>query len=166
MGFRIAVQQAELSRGYLIELGGQYDPLVQTSALSGHDNALTTVPSLPRLLPVASSRVTYDLAVQRMFRSGIVVSQDLGITRTHVPVTGAPATSEARASMSVAMPLLKDRGGVVSAASERAAQRALDASTLQLRHAIALSVLQAVVAYWNYLAAQRRLEVYLLSACR
>jgi outer membrane protein TolC len=62
------------------------------------------------------------------------------------------------------LPLLRGRGAADTAADEAAALKDLQASELTALHAASESVLQSVVAYWNLLAAQERVDVLIHSA--
>lgn len=64
----------------------------------------------------------------------------------------------------VNLPMLRGRGAADVAANEAAALKDFEASELTLKHSAAESVLQSVVAYWNLLATQERVEVLSHSA--
>lgn len=64
------------------------------------------------------------------------------------------------------IPLLQGRGTTSAAAGERSAQLNYEASTLELRHAIAVTVYQAIAAYWDYKTAVESLKAYQASEAR
>jgi outer membrane protein TolC len=101
----------------------------------------------------------YGAGVDWRLRSGLVLSP--GLTYSRVDAAGAEAIAQntGAASLGVLLPLLRGRGGGALTASERAAATGLDASRADLAQVRAGSVLNAVNAYWGYLAAVRTVEV-------
>jgi outer membrane protein TolC len=90
----------------------------------------------------------------------MMVSPEVSLTQLQPSTAAGLVTNRAAASLSVLMPLLRNRGGGMARASERSAEGEYDATLLDLRYTIASGVYDAVVAYWGYLAAAKRLEVY------
>jgi outer membrane protein len=64
------------------------------------------------------------------------------------------------------IPLLQGRGTTSAAAGEQSAQLNYEASALELRHAIAVTVYQAIAAYWDYKTAVEALKVSQASEAR
>jgi outer membrane protein TolC len=95
-----------------------------------------------------------------VFRNGITVTPEVGLARNSFSTLPGSATSNAGSvALTVGVPLMRDRGGESTVAAERAAGHDYEATRLALRHTRAASVLSSVVSYWDYLAAQQRLEV-------
>lgn len=153
---QLAVQQAESARGALLSSGAAFD---LTLASTGAESRVHT--SDPRDgADAIQKRLSYQVEVQRLFRNGISVAPDVALTRTSLStLPGSSSGNTASVGLTLGLPLLRDRGGAESAASERAAAHDYEASLLALRHTTAQRVLSAVVAYWDYLSAQRRLDV-------
>jgi len=100
----------------------------------------------------------YTVSATRQLRSGVTVQPSLGVTRTTVAGL-AQADAASSVNLGVSVPLLRGLGGTALAAPERAARVGWQAYGEGLRHEMATGVLQAAGAYWDYVAAQARLEV-------
>jgi outer membrane protein len=106
------------------------------------------------------------VAAQRLFRNGILVTPELTLTRNPSYAPLGTELSAADVGVTVSVPLLRDRWGSVSAARERAAARDQQSSVRDLEHTVAQTVVSAAIAYWDYLAARRSLDVYVSSEQR
>jgi outer membrane protein TolC len=147
----------EAQRGALRQAQGAFDPELAAGVAS--DRAQT--PGLGQqggTTLARSSALEYRLGVDQRLRSGVVVSPSLAVRRTDLGAGQAPS-SRAELSTALVVPLLRGRGGTLARAGERAATHELAGSVADLRHRRAESVLDAVLAYWDYAAATRRLEV-------
>lgn len=152
----LAAQQVQSARGDLLVAGAPFDLQLLTSGTASRVHVDDPVDATPGV----QKQIVYDLGLERLFRNGTSLKPTLSLTRSQLSTWPAGATANATSvGLTANVPLLRDRGGAVSAAPERAASRDYEASRLRLRHATAQSVLAAVVAYWDYLSAQRRLEV-------
>ena len=74
--------------------------------------------------------------------------------------------SQATISFQVLLPLLRGRGREVVDAQEASARFTVDASLLQLNHTIAQQLANSAIAYWNVVAANESLKIYLDSEKR
>ena len=110
-------------------------------------------------LNIATEASAYSMALQKQFRSGLVITPEVRMNRRDDLLNGGTLNS-ARVGLSVEMPLLRDRGVQVNAAEERAARHSYEASRLDFQHGRADVMLQATLAYWNYLAAWQRRAAY------
>ncbi len=115
---------------------------------------------------VVSTTIASSVAVPKRFRSGVVITPRVNIERADVADIRGALTSRASVELDATVPLLRDRGGGAVTAGARVARRVLDANILDARHSAASGVLAVVVAYWNDLAADERLEVYRSSELR
>ncbi|MFL5385167.1 MAG: TolC family protein [Longimicrobiaceae bacterium] len=106
-----------------------------------------------------STTVQYGFGLDRRFRSGVSVLPQVAFTRVDGPGAAGLVSNEGAAGVDVAVPLLRGRGGGTFRAGERAAGRGVRAAEAELRHARAGSVLRAVLAYWDFVAAHGRLEM-------
>ncbi len=156
-----AIAQAELDveaqRGALGQARGAYDPAfgAAASTLRSPVPAVSDqgVPSISR-----STEMEYRVGIDQRLRSGVVLSPSLLVRRTD-DGGGAFPYSQAEAAAQLTVPLLRGRGESTERAGERAAGSELAAGEADLRHRRARSVLDAVLAYWGYAAADRRLGV-------
>jgi outer membrane protein TolC len=152
-----AVAQA---RGARVEAGEAFDGRLTTTLESERENTLVP-PTLdaPTVGHYVTDRVVYSLGYERQLRSGIVLTPRLETTRAAVTSVPGLPTGTASAGLDVTIPLLNNRGGRVARAAERSAELAYGGSVEDFRQSTAESVYDAVVAYWGYLAAVRRLAV-------
>ena len=156
---RVAARQVDTQHGVLVAAGDPFDPKVQTSFARNRFNERQADLSASRSPWLDISQTQYSIGLQKQLRQGILVAPEIGVSRTALPGLGIDATSQATAKLNVLVPLLRDRGGFVTSAPERAAARAWDASKLQTEHVMAQSVLAAVTAYWDCQSAAMRLDV-------
>lgn len=112
-----------------------------------------------------SRSLTYDAAVDWRLRSGIVVSPELSFSRADVTAQDLPRNT-AIAGLNLQVPMLRGRGGGSALAGERAALATLDAGRGDLEQLRAGSVLDAITAYWGYVAAVRTLAAMRESEAR
>ncbi len=143
-------------QGALEQARGAFDPQLFARVTTDREKVVSPTQQDPLRLAL-SDRLAYALGLDRRFRSGLVVSPQLSFTRDDP--SALAARNAATASLELALPLLRGRGGGLTAAGERAAATTHRAATHDLRHRRAQSVLRAVGAYWQYAAALRRLAV-------
>jgi outer membrane protein TolC len=156
---QLGVRQVTIGEGALLSARAPFDAELTTSLAAARSNSTTPLAD-GRPMSALTSTVASSVALSKRFDAGLLVTPRVDITRSLVAgVVGAP-TSRASIGLDVTLPLLRDRGGRITAAAERAAREALDASVFDVRHAAAASVLAVAVAYWDDLAAEARLDVY------
>ncbi|HEU0298438.1 MAG TPA: TolC family protein, partial [Longimicrobium sp.] len=137
---------------------GAFDPqLGATLSRRQERNPLISAQNVPGI--TQSNTLTYSLGVDQPFRSGLVLSPALSFSRLDAAGQVSGARNQAVASLGVTVPLLRGRGGGLSVAGERAAVMLHTASVAGLEHRRAAALLQAVEAYWDYVAAHARLQV-------
>lgn len=165
---RIQDEQTRISEGSVLAAAGAFDPLFNASLVGGYEE--TPFTQAQRQLTGSSfsknSLTTYRLGLSKRFRSGLILSPGVEVVRTQALGTGMPAVIQTRASLLFRVPLLRGRGANASAARFDAARDQLSASQLTLQHTTAASLLEAVYAYWNYLAARKRLDVLIETETR
>jgi outer membrane protein len=162
---QLAARDVEAQRGALVAAGEPFDVKTQTSFSTNRINSLTPDPNgAPFFLP--TNQTQYSVGVQRQLRNGLVFSPEMSVLKTALPGLPVLPTGQSTAKLSVLVPLLKDRGGIVTSAPERAADRAYEAAVLQSQHVAAQAIVGAAIAYWDYLAAIRRLAVVAESETR
>jgi len=154
-------QQLLNRRGMRLQASAPFDAHLRTSLASARDNTIRPpTDALGRVSSSATDQLQYNASYEKQFRSGIVVSPELGVVRSHLVGGSITPTSTGVAAVRVMVPLLNNRGGEVLAPAERVADLDYRGSLEDLRHTAAASVRDAAVAYWSYLAAQRRMVVY------
>lgn len=137
---------------------GAFDPaLAATLSSVGERNPALSAQNVPGISQ--SRTLTYSLGMDQPFRSGVVVSPALSFSRLDAAGQVSGARNRAAATLGISVPLLRGRGGGLAVAGERAAAMLHSASQSTLEHRRALALLEAVEAYWGYVAAHARLEV-------
>lgn len=137
---------------------GAFDPALAAtlSSLDERNPALNA----QNVAGISQSRtLTYTLGMDQPFRSGVVVSPALSFSRLDAAGQVSGARNQAAATLGISVPLLRGRGGGLAVAGERSAAMLYSASQSTLEHRRAAAVLDAVQAYWDYVAAHARLEV-------
>lgn len=154
---RLAARSAEAAEGARLVSGAAFDLQLFSNASGARTHTTDTRTGAEAV----QQQYSYDVGLQRLFRNGLSLRPDVSLTRTSLSTRPASATANSAAvGVSATIPLLRDRGGVASVAAERAATYDHEASLLALHHTAAQRVLATVVAYWDYVAAQRRLDVF------
>jgi outer membrane protein TolC len=156
----VAREGAIAARGERLSAAGVFDPSVQTVLEGGRDqrSALTS-DGLVGPRPLVTNTAGYSVTVRKQTRYGVYLQPSVEVLRTDVDVA-PPTSSSGRVNLGLGIPLLRDRGGSATRAPERAALARVDAAVLGLRHQTGIAVHEAADAFWEYLAARRRVEVY------
>ncbi|HEU4586889.1 MAG TPA: TolC family protein [Gemmatimonadaceae bacterium] len=156
---QLGERQVQMGEGALLTARAPFDARVVTSFSTERSNSLAPGADAG-VSAILTSTVASSIALPKQFRFGVAVVPHVDIVRAAVDDVPGTPTSSASVGLDVTVPLLRDRGGGVTAAPERAARRSLDAALLDARHSAAASVLATVLAYWSELAAEQRVEVY------
>lgn len=153
---QLAALRAEASRGALLAAGATFDFQLESSGVAKRNHAADPVSGAEAI----QSDLAYAVGTERLFRSGMAVRTSVGFARRgYSTVPGSATSNSVDVGLTLTVPLLRDRGGAVSQAAERAAAREQSGSSFGLSHATAQRVLSSVSAYWDYLAVWQRLEV-------
>jgi outer membrane protein TolC len=159
----VARRQLEVDRGGALAAGTPFDLRVATYVGGDRTNSPSTVPGTGTTLTTSAS---YGLSATKQFRFGVQVRPTLQVSRSTITPASPIAVSSAEARLDLTVPLLRDRGGAMSRAEERAADQTYQGSVLSARQTAAASALDAASRFWEYLAAGRRLAVYASSEAR
>jgi len=154
---QIARRDVDARDGQRIEAAEPFDTLVAGSLAGTRQNSFVAGTTLPS---TRTESMVYGGAAQKRLRSGIIVAPQFQVTGASAFQHGSVDFGQAQVRVDVVVPLMKDRGGAISAAPARSAGYEREASALRLRHAQAETVLAAAAAYWEYLAARGRLDVF------
>ncbi len=155
---------------------------VISSSQEGLDEALAFVDEKTDVLArmgevpevTESTDLNLNLAIDKQFRNGISISPyvDLVGSRVRYKDKGyltddggleIPDAYTTTLGFDVVFPLARNRGKAATGATERAAEIDYDASLDALAFAASSSALDTLLAYWDLVAAQRRLEIQLES---
>jgi outer membrane protein TolC len=158
---RFAANDVEAARAAREEAGAPFDSALEVTAL-GSQNYQFTPPGIPLATSLVRG-VSASAQWARRFRNGLLVSPELLASGTRVFEDPRLDVRQATARLKVAVPLLRDRGGAITAAPEQAAGVAQGASIMTEHQTVAEVVLQAAAAYWGYLATERSLSVLVAS---
>lgn len=119
-----------------------------------------------------SSDAALNLEIVKQFRNGISIKPYFELTGTGVRYKDKgylsddggleiPDAYTTTLGFDVILPLARDRGTKATGANERAAEIDYDASLDSLAFSASTNALDTLVAYWDLVAAQRRLEIQL-----
>jgi outer membrane protein len=160
---KVAALEVDLARGTTLAEAAPFDSAVVLTGVASRRYQFSVPPAPPAT--ILGEEVTLGAGWSKRFRNGLTVAPVVNVTRAQYD-RAAFEDTRASANLRLALPLLRDFGGAITAAPERAARAAEEASVLEQRQALAVAVLQAAVAYWRYLALHRRLEVVISSEGR
>ncbi|MXY24573.1 MAG: TolC family protein [Acidobacteria bacterium] len=141
-----------------ITAASPFDFRMRTTVGGGRDNIEVSGALAP------TGNLTTLLSGTKLFRSGVAISADASLGRSRG--LGSLSLNQADSSVSIRVPLAGGRKGGAAAGIERSAEQSYRAALLDRSHVSALAVLQAVAGYWQYAAAQERLEIHRASAER
>jgi outer membrane protein TolC len=159
---RLAFYQSESSRGALISARAPFDFTMTTAGTGRRSHTLDPTKGIP----ATQDLIGYAYGGERLLRNGIALSPQISLTRSSYSTQATTAVNTAQAGLTVTLPMLQDRGGAVTAASERAATDDYSSSLQSLAQTTAERILAVTVSYWDYVSAERRLEALRASEAR
>jgi outer membrane protein TolC len=140
--------RTELFRGALVRAAGQFDQLLgvdlsrlERESLGGDDEVA----------------IFSTAGLSQQLRTGLFLDPAIELVRTSDG--GSADDNQATVSFALRQPLLRGRGRAVVTAAERSAEEELDASRLDLRHAVSTRLAAVISQYWVVAAAALDLEV-------
>jgi outer membrane protein len=159
---RLAAERLAASRGDLRAVQGIFDVHLTSGFNQVRSVTANTTfeQQVQRMATASTANVsTLNGGMSKLLPTGQVLSSTVALTRTDV---GAVPPTENRATIGLflSQPLLRGRGSEVTLAPVRSTRDEVAASTQDVRHLKAASVLSTAVAYWNYVAAVRRLDIF------
>ena len=152
---QLVERQQEIERAGLLAAGAPFDPLMATSGTSAREGTRDPQTGIDTL----ARQLAYRFTFQQQLRQGTVLTSEIGATQASLASRSNAASNHVSVKLNVLVPLLKDRGGIVTSAPERVSRTRVEAGVLTLRHTTSETVYAASVAYWDYVAAQKRLAV-------
>jgi outer membrane protein TolC len=155
-------KEVKLGRGRVQAEAGKFDP--KLSSTLGHevDNApggRSTALNAGGFQRLSVDRTTLRVGVDKLLRSGVELSPGVEITRVDESLSEFGPDNRAEVNFTVRVPLAKGRGRRDTAAEETAANALYEAVRLELRHLVAYRLLNTALAYWDFVAASKRLEI-------
>jgi len=159
-GIQLASAEVSRAEGNLLASRAAFHPSVTTTVAS---NDLESPQLSASGVPTRVSSESHDLAIgwSQQLRSGALLLPAVTLKRTPAGVLGLEESlDEGELNLKIVVPLRKDFGAVIKRNAERAAELDYHGESLDLQQERSLRVSQAIAAYWSYLAAQRRLEVF------
>lgn len=181
-------QQIVASRGAVLQAQGQFDPQVSANATRSRDlrrlrrdeiNALerggssatdplaallglTAQPGIEPISTQVTNNIAYTVGVEQGLQNGLVLGASVGITTVYDNISRAndiPPQTTGRISFNVRAPLLRNAGAEATTANLSAAEAEYAASRYDLVFTNAQTLLNTTLAYWDFLARYRRLEI-------
>jgi outer membrane protein TolC len=167
---RLQEQQVVFNRGAVLAAESRFDPLYSASMTRQRDlrplradeiNALRAARRVG-LTDQTTDYTVWSGGVARTLENGVVLGGNVSVTRTDDSfnqLASIPAQTLGRLNFVLAVPLMKNSGRDVVGAERDAADAEHRAALRELAHANAQTLLSTTQAYWEYLAAMRRLEI-------
>lgn len=163
-------QQVLVNRGAELVAQGLFDPVLSGAITRSRDlrplrqderNVFASVPG-GGFNSQVSNALTYSVAVDRTLQSGVTVGTSVGVTTLYDNLSGAaniPAQTAGRISFNVRAPLMRNFGVEATTANLSAAEAEVAAAQYDLVFGNAQTLVNTTLAYWDYLAQVRRLEI-------
>jgi outer membrane protein len=155
----LARQDVQLRQGVLLSAQSAFAPQMGYGA-TGSSKSNPLLPGAAAGSSTGEQAMSSQASLTRRLRNGLQVQTGVNVARTTQEADQAVPVNSAGFSVGVVMPLLRDRWGSVSGATERASREDLEVGSRGLGQALSASAYRAASAYWGYLSAVRRLEVY------
>jgi outer membrane protein TolC len=141
-----------------MEAASRFDPLFQSEL--GHGREYRALSAGLGLSSTAVNTTDLTLRATRPLRNGMTADTSVGVNRTTDSATAPFGLNQSHLAFSVTVPLMRGRGREIATASEAAAGRDLEASTLDLTQSLSDLLSQTADAYWSAVAASRIYGVY------
>jgi outer membrane protein TolC len=158
----LAEERLAASRGDLQAAEGQFDTAVSTAFTDLGTRTPNTdfEQQIQRLPPTSTANIaTLNTGFTKLLKTGQVINPTASLTRTDVTGVEIPAN---RAALSIffVQPLRRGRDPLAVTAGVRSGEAAVASSEADVRFLRSTGALQSAIAYWNYLASVRRLDVF------
>jgi outer membrane protein len=168
---KISIQKEKVNNqaGVLQQNTGKFDVAVKTSLAKQVEKTPLTIEQQASYNNIIneynSDTLTTTVGLEKEFRNGIKVGPNMKVYRLgsnldNFFMFNSVPDNYSSFNFTVNVPLLKGFGTDVAGADEQAAGVNLKASRLDLTHTVSKSILATVQAYWNFLAAEKKLEIY------
>ncbi|MCK5539291.1 MAG: TolC family protein [Deltaproteobacteria bacterium] len=158
---KIAEQEVVSKSASLQESDGRFDLTINSSF--GYHESFMPLSRAQKATTGQSSRDEgvgdFTLSFNQELANGIVLQPSLSITRTDDQSFGTDTINDASVNFNLIVPLQKGWGRDVVEAGIRSAQVSVQSSRFSLQHTTAVSIKEMVSAYWNYVAAEKKLTI-------
>jgi len=162
-------EQVKNQAGVLRQNAGKFDLTVKSSIAKQVEKTPLTVGQQADygnlITEYNSDTLTTTVGLEKEFRNGIKAGPNMKVYRLgsnldNFYMFNSVPDNYSSFNFSLEVPLLKGFGQDVAGADEKAAGVNLQAARLGLSHTVSQSILHTVQAYWNFVGAQRKLEIY------
>lgn len=159
----ILIQQAttEFNKGSYIVQQGTFDTFFNPTLNRTETNTpLSSYDSTVYEASKQNAKITQlGVDFKRKLRNGISLNPTASVTENDTSNDLEPKLSRSTVAFVVTIPLLRDFGRDATGAAEMAAERDYQASLAQLRFVTSQNILNTTLAYWNYVAAKRSVDI-------
>lgn len=153
------------AEGELLSATGVFDPRVE-AFISSIREMEHSADGGAEFSTVEQNVTSYRIGLAKRTEWGLLVQPALTVTRSAPNALFPDPLAVARVDLGFVMPLQRDRWGVVTGSTRRAADARYAAQGHALEHSAEGAVLRAMSAYWRYLSASRELEVRVAARAR
>jgi len=167
---RLLRQQVGAAEGFLLQAQGPFDVVMGTSV--GRRRDLRPLRADEQILYQSSGfdvgrvqvqqSTNYSVSADKMLMNGIVAGTGFtvqSITDRLLQATGVPSQLAGTLSFTLRVPMGRNAGRETVSAELDARQSELEAVRADLHHGNSLLVLDTAMAYWDWVATTRRLEI-------
>lgn len=137
---------------------GVFDPELFASASFAREQAVETARSTGAQFGVVGDEGRIEAGVRQTLPTGTTL--ELGVTQDRSISNRAPEQQAARLGLTITQSLLRGLGPAVNLAAVRQAELETAVSQFELRAFVESMVAETETAYWRYLLAQRKIEIF------
>ncbi len=170
-------QQVEANQGIYLQAQGQFDPVRSAAATRGRQflslrsdqiNQLATT-GIVDVRSQLTETTSYRLGLDKILMNGIGLGAGFAVTSIDdnlARLQNIPVQTAGTFSFRLNAPLLRNSGRETVGATVDATEAELSAARLDLNFTNAQTVLNTTLAYWDYVAKQRLLEIAVVTEKR
>ena len=170
-------QQVIASQGAILQAQGQFDPQLSANitrqrdlrSLRGDEIVNLEAAGIQGVNRQTTDVTTWRAGVEQILLNGVAVGGNVAVTKTDdtsAQQGQLPAQTLGRLNFTLRVPLMRNVGRDVVGAGVFAAEAENKAALYDLVQTNAQTVLNSTLAYWDYLARQRRLSIAINSEQR
>lgn len=137
---------------------GMYDPELFAEGLYSREEGVETARSTGEQFSVIGDDTQLAAGVRQQLPTGTRV--EVGVTQDRSDSTRTPEQHRARVGLSVTQSLLRGFGPAINLAAIRQAELETQASLYELRGFVEALLAETEIAYWRYLLAERKIEIF------
>lgn len=138
-----------------------FDPIIQATAVSSKEynpypSAIRTVAGVSRSIGLSTQ---YSLALSQLYASGFQFTPSISVSKTDTEEDATAPYYSGTVNFSFKMPIMQGRGHKAVTALEKAAFAQIESSKRTMLHTVSEKLYSSTVSYWNYLAAEKQLNL-------